>query len=181
MKLPKGKVSETVSGGSDTLKNKVAELSSNSFSGYLLILLEEDGKLITLEGERRIAGVLTAVYRQVTAKERFFLTGFSAGAEFALAYAYRYPNAIIGVSVISAESFPQPTAKSIDLPVLITVGELETDRVDITREFADSLNANGFTARLLVLQGGDHELSGDATRITLDFLRQVSRKELGEY
>ena len=144
-------------------------------------LLEEDGELVTLEGERRIAGVLTEIYRQVTVKDRFFLVGFSAGAEFALAYAYRYPHAISGVAAISAESFPQPTAKSIDLPVLITVGELETDRVEITQEFAESLDANGFAARLLVLRGVGHRLSGDATRITLDFLQQVSRKELGEY
>ena len=167
--------------GRDCFKNWQPFADEFEFVLVCPTLLEEDGKLVTLESERRIAGVLTEIYRQITAKERFFLTGFSAGAEFALAYAYRYPHAMIGVSAISAQSFPQPTAKAIDLPVLITVGELETDRVDITREFAESLSANGFTARLLVLQGVDHKLSGDATRITLDFLRQVSRKELGEY
>lgn len=167
--------------GRDCFKNWQPYADDFEFVLVCPTLLEEDGKLVTLEGERRIAGVLTEIYRQVTTKERFFLTGFSAGAEFALAYAYRYPHAISGVSAISAKSFPQPTAKSIDLPVLITVGELETDRVETTREFAESLDANGFTARLLVLPGVDHKLSGDATRITLDFLRQVSRKELGEY
>jgi poly(3-hydroxybutyrate) depolymerase len=167
--------------GRDCFKNWQPFADEFEFVLVCPTLLEEDGKLVTLESERRIAGVLTEIYRQITAKERFFLTGFSAGAEFALAYAYRYPHAIVGVSAISAQSFPQPTAKAVDLPVLITVGELETDRVEITRKFAESLNANGFTARLLVLQGVDHKLSGDATRITLDFLRQVSRKELGEY
>ena len=167
--------------GRDCFKNWQPYADDLEFVLVCPTLLEEDGKLVTIEGEHRIAGVLTEVYKQVTAKEKFFLTGFSAGAEFALAYAYRYPHAIVGVSAISAESFPQPTAKAIDLPVLITVGELETDRVGVTQEFADSLSASGFTARLLVLQGVDHKLSGDATRITLDFLRQVSRKELGEY
>ena len=167
--------------GRDCFKNWQPFADEFEFVLVCPTFLEEDRKLVTLEGERRIAGVLTEIYRQVNAKERFFLTGFSAGAEFALAYAYRYPHAISGVSAISAESFPQPTANSIDLPVLITVGELETDRIGITQEFAESLNANGFTARLLVLQGVDHRLSDDATRITLDFLRQISRKELGEY
>ena len=167
--------------GRDCFKNWQPFADDFEFVLVCPTLLEEDDKLVTLESERRIAGVLTEIYRQVTAKDRFFLAGFSAGAEFALAYAYRYPHAILGVSAISAQSFPQPTAKAIDLPVLITVGELETDRVEITQGFAESLNANGYTARLLVLQGVDHKLSGDATRITLDFLRQVSRKELGEY
>jgi chromosomal replication initiator protein DnaA len=56
LKLPKGKISETVSGGVDTLKDKVTELSSNNFTGYLLILRDDDGteiqgQVVFKEGE----------------------------------------------------------------------------------------------------------------------------------
>jgi chromosome segregation ATPase len=46
LKLPKGKISETVSGGVDTLKDKVADLTSNNFTGYLLIIRDDDGSEI---------------------------------------------------------------------------------------------------------------------------------------
>ena len=45
MKLPKGKISQTESGGPDKLKNIMSELQSQSFSGYLeLTLSQEEGE-----------------------------------------------------------------------------------------------------------------------------------------
>jgi chromosomal replication initiator protein DnaA len=46
LKLPKGKISESVSGGIDALKDKLNDLNSNNFTGYLLILNDVDGNNI---------------------------------------------------------------------------------------------------------------------------------------
>lgn len=144
-------------------------------------LIEEDGAFKLAEGERTISNVLSEVYKQVVVDDRFFVAGYSAGGEFALAYAYRYPHAIVGVSVISAGSFPLPSTQAIDLPVLITVGERDEERAKAAREFSEALEASGFAARVVVLPGVDHQLSGDATRLTLDFFKQVTQRSAFDY
>ena len=144
-------------------------------------LIEEEGAFIMAEGEQTISLVLAEVYKQVVVDDRFFIAGYSAGGDFALAYAYRYPHAIVGVSVISAGSFPQPSAQAIDLPVLITVGERDDERAQAAQGFSEALEARGFAARLVVLPGVGHQLSGDATRLTLDFYAQVTQKSAMDY
>lgn len=139
-------------------------------------LVEEDDAFILAEGERMISSVLSEVYKQVVVDDRFFVAGYSAGGEFALAYAYRYPHAIVGVSVMSAESFPLPSSQAIDLPVLITVGERDEERAKAAQDFSEALEASGFAARVVILPGVDHQLSGDATRLTLDFYAQVTQR-----
>jgi len=144
-------------------------------------LIEEEGAFSIAEGEQTISRVLSEVYKQVVVDDRFFVVGYSAGGEFALTYAYRYPNAIVGVSIISAENFPQPSAQAIDLPVLITVGERDEERAKAAQDFSEALEARGFAARAVVLPGVDHQLSGDATRLTLDFYEQVTLRSAMDY
>ena len=144
-------------------------------------LVEEDGAFSIAEGEQTISRVLSEVYKQVVVDDRFFVAGYSAGGDFALAYAYRYPNAIVGVSIISAENFPQPSAQAIDLPVLITVGDRDDERAEAAQGFSEALEARGFAARLVVLPGVGHQLSGDATRLTLDFFEQVTQRSAMDY
>ncbi len=55
MKLPKGKIDETITGGLDVLKDKIEELKSKDFSGYLTITKQEkdgelQGQVVLLEG-----------------------------------------------------------------------------------------------------------------------------------
>jgi predicted esterase len=144
-------------------------------------LTEEDGSFNVAKGEQTIRGVLTEVYNQVVVDEGFFLVGYSAGGEFALAYAYHYPQAIIGVSAISALNFPQPSVQAVELPVLITVGERDDERAEVAQDFAENLEARGYAARVVELPGVDHQLSGDATRLTLDFYGQVTQKSAMDY
>lgn len=144
-------------------------------------LIEEDGSFDAAKGEQTIRGVLTEVYNQVVVDEGFFLAGYSAGGEFALAYAYHYPQAVVGVSVISALNYPQPSIQAIELPVLITVGERDDERVEATQDFAEDLEARGYAARVVVLPGVDHQLSGDAARLTLGFYGQVTQKSAMDY
>lgn len=144
-------------------------------------LIEEEGAFNIAEGEQTISRVLSEVYKQVVVDDRFFVAGYSAGGDFALEYAYRYPHAIVGVSIISAQNFPQPSTQAIDLPVLITVGERDDERATAAQNFSEALEARGFSARVIVLPGVDHQLSGDATRLTLDFYEQVTQKSAMDY
>jgi poly(3-hydroxybutyrate) depolymerase len=145
--------------------------------GFILLcptMPEKSGSLATLEGERIIAGVLGDLYQQYKVRDRFFLAGYSAGAEFALAYAYRYSEAVSAVSVISSEAFPIPS-EARDIPVLITVGNRDVERIEPAQSFVDTVLSYGFPVRLLILEGVDHRLSQDAARVTVDFFKQVSR------
>jgi chromosomal replication initiator protein len=47
LKLPEGKITDTQTGGIDTLKGKLDQLMGESFSGYLLVTKEEDSGEIT--------------------------------------------------------------------------------------------------------------------------------------
>jgi poly(3-hydroxybutyrate) depolymerase len=146
--------------------------------GFILLcptMPEEGGALSTLKGERIIASVLGDLYQQYNVKGRFLLAGYSAGAEFALAYAYRYPGAVSAVSVISAGAFPSIPSQAKEIPVLITVGKLDVERVEPAKSFADAMLSYGYPARLLILEGVDHRLSQDAARVTTEFFKQVSR------
>ena len=136
---------------------------------------EKGGSLSTLEGERIIASVLRDLYQHYKVKGRFFLAGYSAGADFALAYAYRYPSAMSAVSVISAQVFPAIPSQAQEIPVLITVGEQDKERVKPAQSFVDTMLSYGYPVRLLVLEGVDHRLSQDAARVTTEFFKQMSR------
>ncbi len=146
--------------------------------GFILIcptMPEKDSSLSTLEGERIIASVLSDLYQQYKVKERFFLAGYSAGAEFALAYAYRYPGAVSAVSVISAGAFPAIPSQAMDIPVLVTVGKRDVERVEPAKSYVDAMLSYGYPARLHILEDVDHQLSQDAARMTTEFFKQVSR------
>jgi dipeptidyl aminopeptidase/acylaminoacyl peptidase len=64
---------------------------------------------------------------------------------------------------------------------LVTVGERDDERAIAAQEFAEALEAQGYAARVVVLPGVDHQLSGDATRLTLDFYGQVTLKSAMDY
>ena len=138
-------------------------------------MVEKGGAFSSLEGERIIASVLSDLYQEYQVSGRFFLAGYSAGADFALAYAYRYPEAVSAASVISAAMFPAVTSQAQDIPVLVTVGERDVERIEPATSFMNIMLANDYPARLLILEGVGHRLSQDAARLTMEFFKQVSR------
>ncbi len=142
--------------------------------GFILLcpsLPVVNGSIDSAQARSRLGPILQAVYSEMSVRDQFFLAGFSQGAEVALAYAYLYPTAVSGVSVISAGNFPPPGPGAGGLPILITVGDRDAARANAAKAYADQLAAAGFKARLVVLAGVDHSLSSASARVTVDLLR----------
>lgn len=143
-------------------------------AGFILLcpsLPVSNGSIDSAQALSRLGPILQAVYSDMSVRDQFFLAGFSQGAELALAYAYQYPTAVSGVSVISASNFPPPVPDASGLPILITVGDQDTARAKAAKSYAAELAAAGFKARLVVLPGVDHSLSSASARVTVDLLQ----------
>jgi len=142
--------------------------------GFILLcpsLPVVNGSIDSAQAQSRLGPILQAVYSEMAVRDQFFLAGFSQGGEVALAYAYQYPTAVSGVSVISAGNFPPPAPGASGLPILITVGDQDAARAKAAKAYADQLAAAGFKARLVVLPGVDHSLSSASGRVTVDLLQ----------
>lgn len=135
----------------------------------------EDGGILTLEGERLLAEILTDLYGKYRFAERFFITGFSAGGAFAVYYGYRYPQALNGVAAIASPDYPEPVLQAQELPLLLIVGDEDEEALDETTAFHERIQEMAFPSRLIVLPGVDHRMTNDARRLIIELFRQVSR------
>jgi predicted esterase len=100
--------------------------------------------------------------------DRFFLGGFSAGAQFAHRFAFRYPGLLCGVAAHSARSYdPPPPASFGAPPFVISVGEMDVDRLESNRRFADELAQKGYDATLTVIPNTGHQFTPGAFDQTL--------------
>lgn len=142
--------------------------------GFILLcpsLPVVNGSIDSAQAQSHLGPILQTVYTEMSVRDQFFLAGYSQGGEVALAYAYQYPSAVSGVSVISAARYPPPAAAASGVPILITVGDQDTTRAKAAKAYADQLAVAGFKARLVVLPGVDHSLSSAAGRVTVDLLQ----------
>jgi len=134
-----------------------------------------NGQLVYGDSEQRIAAVLRNLYSSYPFQQQFFIAGLSAGGEFALQYAFRYPSAMSGVAALSAEQYPSAAASVSELPILILVGQQDQPAVDGAQLFEESLQRQNLPVRVIILDGEDEELSSDASRLTVEFALQASR------
>ena len=134
--------------------------------------MEEDGYNRS-EAEIELAAILTDIYSRYTLANQFFLAGYEAGADFALPYAYRYPSAILGLSIMGPRSLPS-AAFAYNIPTLLLVGEEETDERLAAETFSDVLQGAGYSIRLVVVSGLDVSLSPDARRMSVDLYRDLT-------
>jgi predicted esterase len=123
--------------------------------------------------ESQLAAILTDIYSRYTFANQFYLAGYEAGADFTIAYAYRYPSAIFGMSVISPRELPS-TALAYNIPTLLLVGEEDTEERQAAEMFKEFLQSAGYSIRLVVVSGLDEALSPDARRISIDLYRDLT-------
>jgi phospholipase/carboxylesterase len=100
--------------------------------------------------------------------DRFFLGGFSAGAQFAHRFAFRYPSLLCGVAAHSARSYdPPPPASFGAPPFAISVGEVDAERRETNRRFADELAQKGYDVTFTVIPNAGHQFTPGAFDQTL--------------
>jgi len=127
------------------------------------------------EDEKMLA-ILREVGEEVPLEERVFLVGFSGGGQFAHRFAFRHPERVLGVSVMSAGQYDPPPEAGAKLPFLVTVGADDNDtpdRVALATWFAGALQAAGYPVQFEVIPGVGHWASDRAVELTLNFFRSL--------
>ncbi len=134
----------------------------------------EDGNLEQAMNERLLAVILTRIYQEYSLHNRFFLAGRSEAASFAMRYAYRYPEAIQGVSVVDATSYPSGV-DTVSFPILIIVEQGDQEAITAGNAFIDNLGGAGSQTRLLQIDDLGNGIPYRVQRLTVDLFEQVSR------
>jgi poly(3-hydroxybutyrate) depolymerase len=125
------------------------------------------------QAEIQLAAILTDIYDRYSLAGQFFLAGYEVGADFALPYTYRYPNAIFGVAVIGPTDLPSASRAS-NIPTLLVVGEEETDERQQAVAFNQILQSAGYTIRLVAISGMDESPPADSRRLSVDLYRDLT-------
>lgn len=143
--------------------------------GFLLVcpsLGEENGGWYVNQGEANLHGIFQKVQRDCRVQKRIFLAGFSAGAEFAQAYAFDNPRAVAGVAVLSAGNYYEPVPTAREIPFLVVIGDQDDPlSLENAKLFTHSLKEAGFTVELDILPGVGHTVTPQALDLTIQFYR----------
>lgn len=121
-----------------------------------------------LVAEQDLAAVLRELYADSTFQDRFFLAGFADGGSFALAYAFKYPQAVVGVSAMSVGEYPEAFGVVGAPPVQLVIGSGERGGLRAAQAIEQAWRAFGLLVRVV-------EVGGDGRRPTLDFARLASQ------
>ncbi len=139
--------------------------------GYILLCPTFPGntfRLLAGGEDRLLLDMIAELGGKYRLAGRFFLGGFSAGAQFAHRFAFRYPAMLCGVAAHSAGSYDTPPPISFSAPpFVVTVGGLDTERLELGRWFADDLVHKGYDATLTVVPQARHQLTQSAIDQTI--------------
>jgi predicted peptidase len=132
---------------------------------------KEDG-FDSPENERILADVLSSLYQEFALNSRFFVVGRGEAASFALNYAYRYPQAIAGVSAIDPVDYPQRIGQ-VEFPILFIVKRGDQPAMEAANAFDASLSGSGAQTRILEIDGLGNNLPYRAQRLSVEFFEQL--------
>lgn len=140
-------------------------------NGYILLCPTFTGdtfRLLAGGEDALLLDVIAELRAKYRLADRFFLGGFSAGAQFAHRFAFRYPSLLCGVAAHSARLFdPPPPASFGAPPFAVSVGEWDFERLETNRRFADELALKGYAATFTVIPNAAHQFTPGAFEQTL--------------
>jgi dienelactone hydrolase len=143
--------------------------------GFILLcpsLSDSNGGWYQDEGEARTWAVITQVTSQYAVKPRYFLAGFSAGAQFVQGFCFKYPGAVQAVAVLSAGNYYPPSAAAGGIPFLIVIGDSDDPAaINGSSQLAGNLAANGSGVSYWLLPGVGHQVTNRTRQLTIDFFR----------
>jgi len=145
--------------------------------GFILVcpsFADSGGGWYQDDAENKLNNILNSVYEEYSIQPQYFLAGFSAGAQFVQGYAYNYAKWVKAVSVISAGNFYAPgNSKAKNVYFRVSVGDLDTERIDLAKDYAQMLKSRNFRVSYYVLEGVGHTLSVQAKELTIDLFHNL--------
>ena len=146
-------------------------------NGLVLLCPElpySDGQLDRIAAQTLIGQALQTAYGEASLRGTFFVVGFGEGGTLGLQYTSHFPQAITGVVAIASEEFPALTG-SAPMPVLILTPSGNRTATEAARAYVEQMAAQGVAIRLVELDESGSRLTGDAGRVTSEFLAQTLR------
>jgi predicted esterase len=140
-----------------------------AFSGYHSLLPVEGAD----EAAKRLVERFEWIKQRYNVHDRMFLSGHSAGAQFAHRFAFRHPELVVGVWANAAgswsgvEGWGEINDQARKIPFLLSCGELDTGkafggeapygRLDWMKHFAEDLKKRGFVVRTQIWPDKAHK------------------------
>ncbi len=144
--------------------------------GFILLcptLADANGGWYQDAGEVNVLSTVNAVRGEYRVASREFLAGFSAGAQFVQGMAFKYPQYVSGVAILSAGNY-YPPGRASNIPMLVVIGASDDPgAVSTSADFAARLQQNGFDVKYVVLPGVSHTLTNQARQLTIDLFRKT--------
>lgn len=138
--------------------------------------LIRDGALFDrAANERILADILNQLYQDYELRDRFFLAGKGEAASFATDYAFRYPQAIAGVSAIAAPTYPSGVTASGGFPILVIVDGQNPIAIEAGTAFINRVNSTTTQARLVEIDNLGNRIPYGVQRLTVELFQQFSR------
>jgi len=142
--------------------------------------------------EAKLAELIAQIGKTWKLHPKFFLHGFSAGAQFSHRYAFRHPELVAAVSAHSGGSWAKPdgddrinpAAKAI--PFAVSCGEEDRGvggppgtppRIESARQFTEQLRALGFAVEFKTWPGIKHFHSAEAKALGRTLLEEVRKTQ----
>lgn len=115
---------------------------------------------------KNLVEIFKELSRQYKLRRKMFVTGFSAGAQFAHRFALDAPQLVVGCAAHSAGSWSSPSPKARAVPFVVTCGEDDTKRIDMAKKFADQLKRKRYAVSSEWYEGVGHSMCNDSRELT---------------
>ncbi len=105
-----------------------------------------------------------------------FLAGFSAGARFVQGFAFKYPQYVSAVAILSAGNY-YPPSYAAHIPMLVVIGDQDDPgAVKTAADFSNLLKQSGHDIQYVLLPGVGHALTNRGQQLTIDLFRKTQGK-----
>ena len=115
---------------------------------------------------KTMLAIFAELRKQYKLHGKMFVTGFSAGAQFAHRFALENPRYVIACAAHSAGSWARPTGPGRSVPFLITCGEEDRTRIERARKFADQLTEKRYQVETRWFPGVGHSMCREARELS---------------
>jgi predicted esterase len=129
------------------------------------------------DGEAKVLSAINQVRADYRVAPREFLVGFSAGAQFVQGFAFKYPQYVSAVSILSAGNYYVPTLAARGIPFLVVIGDRDDPvAVQGSQGLASALSQGGFDVQYEVLPGVGHTVTDKGRQLTIALFRKAIGK-----
>ncbi len=149
-------------------------------AGFVLLcpsLADSNGGWYQSDGENKLWASLSQVQSEYPMAPRFFLAGFSAGAQFVQGFSFDHPLAIQATAVLSAGNYYPPNSAVSGLPFLVVIGDQDDPiAIQTSQQFVNGLAQVGAAVEYWLLPGVGHQVTARTQQLTIDFFRKAYGK-----